>query len=150
MKKIFLLLFPLTLAACGTGEALDELAKATPRSACEDFTRSLLDSPSTFRLVDVSQWEEPLTASEMEDIREMNAEIGSKTPGLIYVGVEFDAMNDMGATVRSSNLCPFPTADGKVLQSEVDALVEASEHVRALQNQGRTGRDFPVMQEPVA
>src|SRR3546814_7197889 len=65
MKKLFLLLFPLSLAACGAGVALDEMAKETPRSACEEFTRSLLDSPSTYRLVEVSQWEEPLTGDGM-------------------------------------------------------------------------------------
>src|SRR3546814_13435139 len=68
MKKLFLLLFPLSLAACGAGVALDEMAKETPRSACEEFTRSLLDSPSTYRLVEVSQWEEIGRASCRERV----------------------------------------------------------------------------------
>src|SRR3546814_1813635 len=67
MKKLFLLLFPLSLAACGAGVALDEMAKETPRSACEEFTRSLLDSPSTYRLVEVSQRSEEHT-SELQSL----------------------------------------------------------------------------------
>src|SRR3546814_6518148 len=89
-------LFPLSLAACGAGVALDEMAKETPRSACEEFTRSLLDSPSAYRLVEVSQWEEPLTGDGMAAVRDRQPLIGDGVPGLLYVGVEFDAMNEMG------------------------------------------------------
>src|SRR3546814_8107462 len=126
------------------------MEKETPRSACEEFTRSLLDSPSTYRLVEVSQWEEPLTGDGMAAVRDRQPLIGDGVPGLLYVGVEFDAMNEMGATQRGSNVCNFSMKDGKVIGSEVEDLVKASEHVRALMNEGRTGKDFPVMQEPVA
>src|SRR3546814_10477377 len=111
------------------------------------FTRSLLDSPSTYRLVEVSQWEEPLTGDGMAAVRDRQPLIGDGVPGLLYVGVEFDAMNEMGATQRGSNVCNFSMKDGKVIGSEVEDLVKASEHVRAMMNEGRTGKDVPVVQE---
>src|SRR3546814_15626114 len=76
MKKLFLLLFPLSLAACGAGVALDEMAKETPRPACEEFTSSLLDSPSTYRLVEVSQWEEPLNGDGIDAVRDRQPLLG--------------------------------------------------------------------------
>src|SRR3546814_15982915 len=88
MKKLFLLLFPLSLAACGAGVALDEMAKETPRSACEEFTRSLLDSPSTYRLVDVSPREEPLTGDGLAAVRDRPPLIGDGVPGRLSVGGE--------------------------------------------------------------
>src|SRR3546814_19800718 len=118
------------------------MEKETPRSACEEFTRSLLDSPSTYRLVEVSQWEEPLTGDGMAAVRDRQPLIGDGVPGLLYVGVEFDAMNEMGATQRGSNVCNFSMKDGKVIGSEVEDLVKASEHVRALMKEGRTGKDL--------
>src|SRR3546814_7606587 len=81
----------------------------------------------------------------MAAVRDRQPLIGDGVPGLLYVGVEFDAMNEMGATQRGSNVCNFSMKDGKVIGSEVEDLVKASEHVRALMNEGRTGKDFPVM-----
>src|SRR3546814_10880969 len=99
------------------------MEKETPRSACEEFTRSLLDSPSTYRLVEVSQWEEPLTGDGMAAVRDRQPLIGDGVPGLLYVGVEFDAMNEMGATQRGSNVCNFRSEEHT---SELQSLMRIS------------------------
>src|SRR3546814_14990929 len=110
------------------------MAKETPRSACEEFTRSLLDSPSTYRLVEVSQWEEPLTGDGMAAVRDRQPLIGDGVPGLLYVGVEFDAMHEMGATQRGSNVCNFSMQDGRVIGIQVPDPVTRTAHVRGLMN----------------
>ena len=150
MHKIMIICAAFALSGCGSSEALDNLAAHTPQSACAEFTRSMLNSPSSYQQIDIETWEEPLTGAEMEERREMAPSIGTGTPGVLYVGIEFDAVNEMGAVERSANVCPFSMKDGNVLQTEVDDLVKASEHIRALMNQERTGKDFPIMKEPVA
>lgn len=146
MRKT-VLLCALALASCSSPAAV--AGAKTPLAACEEFTRSIQDSPSTFRVVDTTQWEEPLTGEERKEARVRQPLIGDGTPGVMFVGIEFDIVNEFGAVVRGSNVCPFSLKDGEVIDAEIDDLYRAAEEWRALVNQARTGHDFPKMQKPV-
>src|SRR3546814_16258582 len=70
-----------------------------------------------------------LTCDGMAAVRDRQPLIGDGVPGLLYVGVEFDAMNEMGATQRGSNVCNFSMNDGKVIGSEEIGRASCRERV---------------------
>src|SRR3546814_8249752 len=70
----------------------------------------------------------------MAAVRDRQPLIGDGVPGLLYVGVELDAMNEMGATQRGSNVCNFSMKDGKVIGREVEDLVRSEAHTSELQS----------------
>src|SRR3546814_10275529 len=103
------------------------MIRRPPRSTRTD---TLFPYTTLFR----SQWEEPLTGNGMAAVRDRQPLIGDGVPGLLYVGVEFDAMNEMGATQRGSNVCNFRSEEHT---SELQSLMRTSYAVFCLKKKNK-------------
>lgn len=132
------------LASCGSSGI-----ESQAFMACQEFTKAALAAPSTYSLVDTSSWDEPLTGAEMEDLRKLHPSIGHETPGLRYVGIEFEAENVDGTIIRSVNVCPFATSDGDILDEEIAGTKRLAIALRGLANEAAAETEFPEMKRPV-
>lgn len=120
IKIITASLVALALSACGT---------APPTSAvkvCRDFAKVKISTPASFEHIDTLTWNE----GEADNERHI-------------VIIEFDAENQYGARVRSSDICHFDVKNGRVMQSEIEAMNEIIEHLRILRIEEETQISVP-------
>ncbi|MEA3033983.1 MAG: hypothetical protein QOH86_1999 [Sphingomonadales bacterium] len=141
----------LVLAGCGGGEP--EIA------ACEQFTKSGLRSPATYRRAEVKTVDEKVTPEELLSRRGdrpddparqlfLDAYKGDNL-GVRNVIISYDADNAYGTPIRGQQICMFQlrngqlTDDEKALQSRVKSA-EADRDFRALARSGGLPNQGPL------
>jgi hypothetical protein len=82
-------------------------------TACEEFIKSALRSPSTFKSV----------SSKSSDSKSGDGK------GVREIFIEYDAANAFGTPIRGSQICTFDLVDGKVLNPDVAVTFAKSDRV---------------------
>jgi hypothetical protein len=128
MKSGWAPILALTLAGCGRADV----------SACEEFLKDSLRSPSTYRRIGVSTYDRPINAEARAQLREeeersarenpdwaaVRRQLDADTPAterpvetLREVFIEYDAENAFGAPIRGAQRCGFILRNGNLSSS---------------------------------
>lgn len=102
MRACFAALCAILVAGCQEADV----------KACEGFIKDGLASPTSYDRVQVTRWVEPISASEIDKLRQpLGIERGK--PSLSMVGIQYDAENVFGTKIRQGEICAFELRDGK-------------------------------------
>lgn len=125
MLKWSVPLAALTLAGCGRPDV----------KACEIFIKDGLRSPSTYRLISMSEQDEkvskPPLPKEAGELERMAWEQDKAQHGIRSLILEYDAANAYGTPIRGHQVCTFATIDGDL---QDNATIDANTaHRRAME-----------------
>jgi hypothetical protein len=88
--------------------------------ACEKFVKDSLSSPSSYSRVSITEHTQPISIAELHELRPPSAmdQILEGERSLYLVGIEYDAENAFGASLRSANVCAFEMRNGELPSDE--------------------------------
>ena len=141
MKSGWVPLAALVVAGCGQPEI----------KACEQYAKSGLRSPATYRRAGVRTIDERVTAEEFLTRRGDNPKdharglflegLRRSNTGIRNIVISYDADNAFGTPIRGEQICMFQLRDGKLVDDEKEIqtrikIAEADRDFRALARSG--------------
>ena len=112
---------PALLLLCGCDGLIAILDEPEVR-ACEHYLKETLLSPSSYKRRDVTTWREQITSEELNKITKNSPLLPNEDPALVFVGIEYEAVNNYGVKLEGAEICAFE-ANGEGIVDSGDSMM---------------------------